>query len=1011
MSETSDEKFQVAENSEVRPPVILPETSLPEQDRVAIIQSELELARSEYYLGHYKELLSKLPKLITKLEQEGKSNDPRFDLLQVAALSLQGQTWQRLQQDQEARDSFKLAVTKFRESFSADGPPPGTLDIYSDYGTALYHLGQTAEAAKSFAIGAKNNSLNAEAYRLYGMSLSQQPDNSNLTLAEEQFRKSLNLNPTDPLSLEALGENLKAQGRVAEAVDSYWRAAAYLVSSGRIDEAEKDIEGALDINPHHAELLMMKGYTLVFKGRHEDALLTIDESLSLAPDNAATLALKGQTLAILSRETEAVEYLQRAVATNPSDASVFFMLGALFRKLKDYNKALEALNKALDLAPDYALALVGKGRVLHDLNRNEEACELLQRAVELDPTLGLAFSILGKTLIKLERYEDALKAIDQAISLLPNELDLAVDKARALLGLGRAPEALQLLQAEVKTKPDSVAAQTELANALLANRTFDEALKAVDEALKLNPTEVHALVVKGRILRNLDRHQEAVDILQEAVKIDPSDAEAYAQLGASLKKVGRLSESLEALDKALVFRPNFLLALRYKGETLRDMERYDEALAVLDHALELFPEDSWLLVSKGSVLRLSNRPSEAVELLQRAVAKDQELPKGWAELGAALYTQEDKEEEALTAFDRALALKPNYDLALKYKGETLRFLGRYEEALICLDRALAVSPNDPWTLGSKGQTLRALRREPEASEVLKLAVKEGPKLSWAWAELGFSYYTQEMPIEALAALKESLAVTFNVDCALFAAIIHAAIAEYDSALEILSPAIEVNTKANAKDPKNGDLHGARGWVLENQGIKDASESYRDYQIANELQPDDLNWKTGIGNSLYRLRKLEEAREWYEEVLSAGLAVAQPSTDTLSLIGWTYYRLQNYEEAMKSFIALVRDNPGAVSEQFNLALTLFGNNSSPLGLREYERGIEMAKRKPEPLRRGWFHVALNDMRIATSIQPDVYDKDEFGQARKLMEKALEEARNPSPPIVQNECEKNADSAPT
>ena len=1003
-------------NSGVQPQVILPETTcLPETDRVSIIQSDLEMARSEYHLGHFKELLPKLAKLITKLEQffvgiENISDVTPFHLIHAAALSLQGQTLQQLQQNQEAQDSFQSAAAELSRWFSPDGPPPGNPEIYCDYGIALYHLGKIAEAAEIFAIGTTKNSLNAEAYRLYGMSISMQEEKpEHLLLAEAQFRKSLNENPTDPLSSEALGENLKKQGRLEEAFESYRKAAAHLISSGRIDEAEKNIARALDINPHHADLLTMKGYTLVVSGRYEDALLTFDDSLSRDPDNAVTLGLKGQALAFLSRETEALVYLQRAVELNSSDPSLFFVLGAVFRKLRDHKKALEALNKALELFPNYVLALVGKGRVLYDLDRNEEARESLQRAVELDPTLSQAFTTLGKTLIKLGHYEEALKAIDQAISLSPDDPDLPIDRAQALLGLGRAPEALQLLQVEVQTKPDSVSARTELATALFATTSYEDALKAVDAALELNPTHVHALVIKGRILRNLDRYDEAIEILQKALELEPSLAETCAQLGASLRKVGRLNESLEALDKALVSQPNFLLALRYKGETLGEMERYDEALKVLDHALNISPEDSWLLVSKGSVLRLSNHIPEAIELLQRAVEKDPALPRGWAELGAALYTQEDKEKEALEAFDRSLTLKPNYDLALKYKGETLRFLGRYEEALICLDRALAISPHDAWTLGAKGQTLRAQRREPEASEVLKLAITEGPKLSWAWAELGFSYYTQELPEEALAALKKSLELTFNVDCALLAAIIHASIAEYDSALAILQNAIEINTKENKKDLKNGNLYGFRGWVWGNLGITHANEAYRDYKMANELRPEELMWKTGLADSLYLLGKLDEAERRYQEVLREGSQVASASTDTLQLIGWSHYRLQHYDEAIKLFIALVRDNPAAISDQFNLALTLFGSDEPALGRREYERGIEMAKRKPLPLQRGWFHVALNDMRIATAVQPDLYDKDEFRRTRELVERALDESRNPKPQILQKESESNSDKA--
>src|SRR6185312_7825719 len=350
-----------------------------------------------YRLGHFKELLANLSKLITKLEQSLVETDaPDLHLIYASALSIQGQTLKRVRQDSETDTSFQNAISEFKKWTLQVDPSP---EVYCDYGVALYHVGQIAEAIEIFAIGAEKGSLNAEAYRFYGTSLSLLEKNP--ALAEKQFRESLKINPNDPLSYQALAENLEKQGKLEEAVDSYRKAAAQMFSNEMLDQARTTVAHALEINPDDAELLAMKGYTLVIEGRYEAALQALDESLRHAPDVAWTLGTKGQVLALLSRETEALESLYRAIKLNASEPWFFFVLGAVLSSLGRYEEALQPLDKAIELAPDDAQGLLLKGSVLHDLKRNESARELLYRAVELDPMVGPAFETLGKTLFEL----------------------------------------------------------------------------------------------------------------------------------------------------------------------------------------------------------------------------------------------------------------------------------------------------------------------------------------------------------------------------------------------------------------------------------------------------------------------------------------------------------------------------------------------------------------------------------------------------------------------------------
>src|SRR5215469_13930660 len=76
--------------------------------------------------------------------------------------------------------------------------------------------------------------------------------------------------------------------------------------------------------------------------------------------------------------------------------------------------------------------------------------------------------------------------------------------------------------------------------------------------------------------------------------------------------------------------------------------------------------------------------------------------KGMAYLDVGNYT------EAIPYFDEALAINPNYTLALNNKGAALYGLGIYNESIAYFDKALSVNPRYTTALYNKGAALSKL---------------------------------------------------------------------------------------------------------------------------------------------------------------------------------------------------------------------------------------------------------------------------------------------------------------
>ena len=103
-------------------------------------------------------------------------------------------------------------------------------------------------------------------------------------------------------------------------------------------------------------------------------------------------------------------------------------------------------------------------------------------------------------------------------------------------------------------------------------------------------------------------------------------------------------------------------------------------------------------------------------------------PSGWihstSEPGttwAFLLREQGRYDEALSAFDRAVEINPQYAMAWNNRGTTLASLGRYDEAILAYDRAIELNPQDPDSWYNKGVALNLLNRTVEADVALARA--------------------------------------------------------------------------------------------------------------------------------------------------------------------------------------------------------------------------------------------------------------------------------------------------
>jgi Flp pilus assembly protein TadD len=126
---------------------------------------------------------------------------------------------------------------------------------------------------------------------------------------------------------------------------------------------------------------------------------------------------------------------------------------------------------------------------------------------------------------------------------------------------------------------------------------------------------------------------------------------------------------------------------------------------------------------------------EAVELLSRATREQADRPAYWFNLGVVLQKQ-GKPPEALSAYEKALALHPQYPEAHSNVGNVLMEVGRLDEAAAAYRRALQVRPDYVEAHNNLGVVLKEQGKLDEAGMSYERALRLAPNHLEAHCNLG-----------------------------------------------------------------------------------------------------------------------------------------------------------------------------------------------------------------------------------------------------------------------------------
>jgi predicted O-linked N-acetylglucosamine transferase (SPINDLY family) len=301
-----------------------------------------------------------------------------------------------------------------------------------------------------------------------------------------------------------------------------------------------------------------------------------------------------------------------------------------------------------------------------------DAQALCQQILKDLPEHFDALHLLGVCELDCRQFEEAERTLARAVSVTPRSAEAHSNLGLALFNLKRFNDARKCQERAVALKPNFPTAWTNLGNALMRSGLSEQAVAAHDRAIQLKPDYGDAYCNRGMALLLLNRNGEADQSFDRALSFQGRHLQATVGKGLVSLNLRHCDVAETAFNAALAIRPDVAEVLAHRGRLYLEMGQLARAEADFDAALAIDPvlEAAWR--GKAQVRILSGNFAPAIAACMKALEQDPASEIAITLLGAC-YARQGDIANAVEHYDRALAIKPDYEDAITRKIFALDF--------------------------------------------------------------------------------------------------------------------------------------------------------------------------------------------------------------------------------------------------------------------------------------------------------------------------------------------------
>lgn len=446
--------------------------------------------------------------------------------------------------------------------------------------------------------------------------------------------------------------------RINRAV-AYFNRTDYAVAEEQLKTLFSEYPDLLLIKYNMGVLHLKRGNPVKAEAEFASLMTTSYEHKARAAAQLAYIAMKRNNVRKMEEE------LMRAFAADRYDPFVFYMAGLMYMEVEDYGQSRLLFNQALSLQNNYPRALYQLASLEYIEGNLTAAAGYMKKAVDMVPENADYLTRMAELLAAQKNYTAAEEHYKKALQYAKGDArartyGLYIVYSVSKNDLAQAQSLLVQAKGNFSTNPFVNVAEYFVM--LERNMQFDyqQAIQLIRKNTDLMRDYPLMYLVYGEILRAVDEKTAAIQQVKEGAKLSPS-----------------------------FYRMRFVLANIY-----RDSRLHREAIEEYNKYLKVYPEYGPAYNGMALTFSDTNQLLKAEEILLKGIEKASQYAPLYSNLGH-VYVKMNRANDAMTYYDKAIAINPNLLEAWNNKILLLLDIKQYDKALSAWESIRTKWPDNP----------------------------------------------------------------------------------------------------------------------------------------------------------------------------------------------------------------------------------------------------------------------------------------------------------------------------
>jgi len=295
---------------------------------------------------------------------------------------------------------------------------------------------------------------------------------------------------------------------------------------------------------------------------------------------------------------------------------------------------------------------------------------------------------------KSKKYDNLpapLAELCKKIEKSPKNSDLYQQRADYYYRINKTDEALADILYAIKLDKSKSTYYVTMADIYLAKRETDLVEEALQKAIAIdNSNEAYLKLAELYLYQYM--YNECEETLEKAIRLQPHNPKAFLTEALLLKEKNDTTGYVRMMQLVIDQDPKEVIAYQSLAEFFH--QKLDPlAISYYKNALAIKPNDKILNYNLGMLYQELGELELAKEQYENLIALDPKSYPAYNSLGYIALVYEDKYDEAVRYFSKAIEIDPQFDQAWCNRGIAHYYLKEWQKARADYLKCMEINPN------------------------------------------------------------------------------------------------------------------------------------------------------------------------------------------------------------------------------------------------------------------------------------------------------------------------------